>query len=84
MRKEERAHLTDASAHRQLHRALHAMTENKVLHELRNQLAVIVGFCDLLLREMKETDPHWFDVSQMRQASEAAMNLLSKLESPHR
>jgi hypothetical protein len=84
MRKEERAHLTGASVHRQLQRALHAMTDNDVLHELRNQLAVIVGFCDLLLREMKENDPHWVDIAQMRQASEAAMNLLSKLESAHR
>jgi hypothetical protein len=46
------------------------------LHNVRNQLSVIVGFCDLLLGEIPEDDRKYGDLLEMRKAAHAAMALL--------
>ncbi len=63
------------------------MTESRPLnsavpdpvHEFKNHLAVIVGFCDLLLRNIPDGDPRRDDVLQMHKAGQDAMALLPQL-----
>jgi signal transduction histidine kinase len=43
------------------------------VHRLKNKLAVILGFCELLLSEMPADDPHRADVEQMQQAGQSAL-----------
>ncbi|OFW14810.1 MAG: hypothetical protein A3F70_11960 [Acidobacteria bacterium RIFCSPLOWO2_12_FULL_67_14] len=50
-----------------------------LVHEFKNHLAVIVGFCDLLLRELPDTDPRREDVLQMQKAGRDALALLPRL-----
>ncbi len=53
--------------------------ESRRLHNVRNHLAVIVGFCDLLLGEVPEHDRKHADIQEMRKAAHAAMALLEGL-----
>jgi hypothetical protein len=53
--------------------------DESVMHQFKNHLAVIVGFCDLLLDEIPRTDQKHIDLQEMRKAAEAAMALLPKL-----
>ena len=50
-----------------------------LLHAFQNHLSAIVGFCDLLLRELPEGDPKRADVLEMHKAGHAAIDLLPKL-----
>ena len=50
-----------------------------LLHAFRNHLSAIVGFCDLLLREVPEGDPKRGDILQMHKAGHAAIDLLPEL-----
>jgi len=52
-----------------------------LLHAFHNHLSVVVGFCDLLLREMPEGDPRRADVLEMHRAGHAAIDLLPALSS---
>jgi len=58
--------------------------EPLALHELRNQLSIIVGFCEILLSEMPETDPKRGDVVEIGKAVDAAMAILSNWSAPAR
>ena len=51
----------------------------KLVHEFKNYLAVIVGFCDLLLSELPADDPRRADVEEMHKAGHAAITLLPRL-----
>lgn len=53
--------------------------EFQSLHEFKNHLSVIVGFCDLLLRELGEDDPKRADVLEILKAGQAAIALLPEL-----
>lgn len=53
--------------------------ENPVLHELKNHLSVIVGYCDLLLRNIPADDQMRRDVAEMHKAGQAAIELLPQL-----
>lgn len=50
-----------------------------LLHAFQNHLSAIVGFCDLLLRELPEGDPKRADILEMHKAGHAAIDLLPKL-----
>ena len=56
--------------------------DEAVMHELKNHLSVIVGFCDLLLREVPGTDAKHGDIIEIRNAGMAAMSLVLQLR-PH-
>lgn len=47
-----------------------------VVHQIRNYLSVIVGFCDLLLDEYPESDRKRSDIVEIHKAATAAMTLL--------
>ena len=48
-------------------------------HTLKNHLAIIVGFSDLLLSEMNTDDPHRNDVTEINAAARAALEELAVL-----
>jgi len=50
-----------------------------LMHEFKNYLSVIVGFCDLLLRDLPEGDPNRADILEMRKAGRSAIALLPQL-----
>jgi len=50
-----------------------------LLHQFKNQLAIIAGFCELLLRELPETNPARADIGTMQQAAGTALALLPQL-----
>lgn len=53
--------------------------DTPVMHEIKNHLSVIVGFCDLLLCDLPEDDPKRADILEMRKAGRCAMALLPQL-----
>jgi hypothetical protein len=50
-----------------------------LLHAFQNHLSAIVGFCDLLLRELPEGDPKRADILEVYKAGHAAIDLLPQL-----
>jgi hypothetical protein len=51
----------------------------RLVHEFKNHLSVIVGFCDVLLRELPEDDEKRADVTEIQRAALAAVALLPQL-----
>jgi hypothetical protein len=49
---------------------------SEVVHRLKNHIAIVVGFCDLLLSEVPEDDPHHGDLAEIHKAAHEAMALL--------
>ena len=45
------------------------------VHRLKNQLAIIMGFSELLLEELPADDPHRPDVLQIHQAAKTALGV---------
>ena len=59
------------------------MTESPsgdVIHQLKNHIAIIVGFCDLLLTEIPEDDRRRADFLHIHKAGRDAMALLPEVE----
>jgi len=54
-------------------------TEPPEIHQLKNHLSIIIGFCDLLLGDMPSDDPKRVDVQEMRKAGQAALEMLPNL-----
>ena len=46
------------------------------IHQLKNHLSIILGFCDLLLAQLAEDSPQREDLLEMRRAGQAALDLL--------
>ncbi len=49
------------------------------LHQLKNHLSIIIGFCDLLLGDLADNDPKRVDLLEMRKAGQAALDLVPDL-----
>jgi hypothetical protein len=49
------------------------------LHQLKNHLSIIIGFCDLLLGDLAHDDPKRVDILEMRKAGQAALDLMPDL-----
>jgi uncharacterized protein (DUF2342 family) len=54
-------------------------TNDQVIHELKNQLAVIVGFCDLLVSDAAAGDPRTADLLEVHQAARQAMAAIPEI-----
>ena len=52
---------------------------DQLVHEFKNHMAVVVGFCDLLLSELPPDHPLRTDLEQIHLASHAAVALLPRL-----
>ncbi len=50
--------------------------EPRVVHDMKNQLGIVLGYCDLLLESTSETDSRRRDYQEMRKA---ALNVLALL-----
>jgi signal transduction histidine kinase len=53
--------------------------ESPLVHQLKNHLAIVIGFCDLLLEDMAQDDPKRGDIQEMRKAGQAALELIPDL-----
>ena len=53
--------------------------EREPVHELNNQLTVIIGYADLLLENLHDGDERRADVVEIRSAAEAALALVPQL-----
>ena len=54
---------------------------DQLMHEFKNHLSVIVGFCDVLLRDLPEGDLKRADVIAIQRAALAAVALLPEIPS---
>jgi hypothetical protein len=54
-------------------------TNDQIVHQLKNHLAIIVGFCDLLIADMPEGDPRLGDLREMFDAARRAMTVLPEV-----
>lgn len=50
--------------------------DNDSLHRLKNQLAIVLGFCELLLDGMAADDARRGDVLEIQKAGQSALALL--------
>ena len=66
--------MTDSMGHRP-----DETPDEPLLHQFKNHLSVVVGFCDLLLRELPEDDPKRTDILEIRKAGHAAIALIPEL-----
>ena len=56
-----------------------AAQESPLVHQLKNHLSIVIGFCDLLLEDMAQDDPKRGDIQEMRKAGQAALELIPDL-----
>jgi hypothetical protein len=54
-------------------------TNAQVVHQLKNHLAVIVGFCDLLLADTADGDPRKADLQDVHHAAREAMAVMPEV-----
>lgn len=67
--------MTDSS-----HGAGHPFADDDpLLHQFKNHLSVIVGFSELLLRDLPDDDPRHGDVLEINRTAHAALALLPGL-----
>ena len=55
------------------------MTDDRNRHEFKNQLAIILGFSEILLAEAAAGDPRRGDFEEIHKAATAALDLLARL-----
>ena len=55
------------------------MRDDDVIHRLKNDLAIIVGFCDLLLAECSTDDPRRADLLEVHHAAQDALTLMPEV-----
>lgn len=53
-----------------------------LIHDLRNMLAVIVNYCELIAEETSDPDAVRTDLNEIKVAAERALALTDKLRSP--
>ncbi len=53
--------------------------EPALLHQFKNHLSIIVGYCDLILGELPEGDPRHADLLEVQKAARAALALIPEL-----
>jgi len=55
------------------------MSSDKNRHDFKNQLAIILGFSEVLLAEAAASDPRRRDFEEIHKAATAALDLLARL-----
>ena len=53
--------------------------EDEVIHRLKNHMAIILGFCDLLLGQCSIDDPRRTDLVEVHRAAQDALALMPEL-----
>jgi signal transduction histidine kinase len=57
--------------------------DDKSRHDFKNQLAIILGFAEILLAEAATGDPRRRDLEEIHKAAVAALDLLAQVYPPH-
>lgn len=57
----------------------HNLDDLSPVHSFKNQLAIIIGFSDLLLSELPQDSPHRRDVQEINKAGYEALALLASV-----
>jgi len=60
---------------------LQEQSRDKVIHDLMNQMGIIIGFAELLLSESDSDDPRRADLEEMHSAASRAVALVDQLSS---
>jgi signal transduction histidine kinase len=55
---------------------------DKLRHDFKNHLGIILGFVDLLLEDVPPDDPKRSDLEQIQRAAHAALELLNRMLPP--
>jgi hypothetical protein len=55
------------------------LTNEQVIHQLKNHLAIIVGFTDLLLADLQEGERRAADLREVHKAARQAMAILPEV-----
>ena len=50
--------------------------EAATVHQLKNQLSIILGFCELLLNDLAADDKRRLDVLQIQRAGKTALEVI--------
>ena len=56
--------------------------DRKFVHDMKNQLGIVIGYANLLLDDMPADDPRRGDVDEIRKAGESALRLLEDGSAP--
>ena len=56
--------------------------DNDFEHSLKNYIAIILGYADLVLEEMSPDDPRLADIQEIHKAATAAVALLNSHRDP--
>ena len=54
-------------------------TNDQLVHQLKNHLAIVVGFCDLLIADTPEDDPRHADLRELFDAAREAMAVVPEV-----
>ena len=57
--------------------------DDKSRHDFKNQLAIILGFAEILLAEAAADDPRRRDLEEIHKAAGAALDLLARVFPAH-
>ena len=52
--------------------------DDRWLHDVKNQLSIILGFSEMLLQDMRSDDDARLDLEEIHAAAERAMALISQ------
>ena len=52
-------------------------TRTKFVHDMKNQLGIVIGYSTLLLEEMPADDPRRAGIDEIRRAGDGALELLN-------
>jgi signal transduction histidine kinase len=55
------------------------MSNANLVHELKNQLGIILGFAEILVAETDDHDPRRADLIEIQKAAQKAVSLLPNL-----
>jgi signal transduction histidine kinase len=59
----------------------HEFARDRIAHDLKNQLGVILGFAAMLLTDFASDDPRRADMEEMHEAATVALRLVGELSS---
>jgi signal transduction histidine kinase len=60
------------------------MASRELVHELRNLLAVVVNYCELIAEETGDPDAVKADLTEIRTAAERALDLTDRIPVPQK
>ena len=54
--------------------------DRKFVHDMKNQIGIVIGYANLLLDEMPADDPRRGDLEEIRKAGETALSLINDFD----